>query len=55
MIVEFWYKNTKSCFKNFEPKWLKSLKSDEMKNVNEFLKGLQYFYQKLYIKMESRV
>ena len=26
-----------------------------MRNVNKFLKGFQYFYQKLYIKMEIRV
>ena len=26
-----------------------------MRSVNEFLKGFQYFYQKVYIKMELRV
>ena len=33
----------------------KSLKNDQMSNVNEILKGFQYFFQKVYIKMESRV
>ena len=33
----------------------KSLKSDQMWNVNEFSKRFQYFYQKVYIEMELRV
>ena len=43
-----------NCFENFEPKWLKTWKNDQMSNANELLKGFQYFYQKVYIKMESR-
>ena len=39
----------------FEPKWSKNLKSDQVWNVNELLKGFQYFYQKVYIEMELRV
>ena len=55
MIIEFRCKNIKNYFENFEPKWPNSLKSGQMSSVNEFLKGFQYFYQKLYIKMELKV
>ena len=46
MIVDFWYKNTKNCFKGLEPKWPKSLKkkNGQMRNINEFLKNSKYFY-----------
>ena len=55
MIVEFQCKNMKNYFENFEPKWPKSLKSGQIRNVNEFLKGFQRFYQTLYIKIELRI
>ena len=34
---------------------VKSLKNDQVYYVNEFFKGFQYFYQKVYIEMELRV
>ena len=52
MIVEFRCKKYKKLFENFELKRPKSLKSGQMENVNEFFNGLQYFYQKVYIKRE---
>ena len=53
MIVEFWYQK-KNCFGCFVPKWPKSLKNSQSGNVNEFLEGFKYFYQKVHIKIELR-
>ena len=55
MIIEFWCKNMKNYFKDFEPKWPRNLKNGQMRNFIEFFKGFKYFYQKLYIKIKLRV
>ena len=55
MIIDYWYKKTKNCFKGFERKWPKSLKNGQIRSVNEFLQNSIYFYQKLHIKIKSSI